>query len=688
MKPNPSSTNPFQARSISRRFSYTLISVVTLLLVAFAAAGILFNMNIMEKDLEIRLENAVKLAQISLPLPLWNLDTKVADDFVRALFLDKSIVYVKVLWGLSKQTESSAKSQIITERKHKLYQKMDFESFSKSSQFILQSSAIQFEEDQVGRILIVMSRETVRKQMLFQVYGIAVLAAIIIAAIWLTSLFITKRYIFHPLLKLQESASLIANGDLDTFVDKGSDDEIGILAQHLDAMRRSIKQLFEELRQSKEEVEKYSQTLEEKVAVRTQALAQSVGELKALGEISQAVNSTLDLETVLSSIVRHAVQLSKADAGTIYEIDEAEQIFLPRTNYGISEEFIHEIRKSKLRVGDATVIGQAAELRVPDQVPDLDQVPNYPLDYMKHAGFRSLLALPLLHKEQLIGGLVVRRKEAGEFSPSIVGMLQTFAAQSVLAIHNAQLFREIEEKGQEIELANQHKSQFLANMSHELRTPLNAILGYTELILDNIYGDVPEKIHDVLGRLEKNGRHLLGLINDVLDLSKIEAGRLNLSLNDYSAAEVLQTVLTSIEALATEKNIEIKSVIPSDLMMAKGDEQRIAQVLLNLLGNALKFTEEGHVTLELTVSNETFLISVHDTGPGLSENDQKKIFKEFHQADGSSTRKKDGTGLGLSISKKIVEMHGGRIWVESTLGKGSIFKFTLPVRVEEQTGQE
>jgi len=201
------------------------------------------------------------------------------------------------------------------------------------------------------------------------------------------------------------------------------------------------------------------------------------------------------------------------------------------------------------------------------------------------------------------------------------------------------------------------------------------------------YGDVPEKIHDVLERLEKNGRHLLGLINDVLDLSKIEAGRLNLSLNDYSIAELLQTVLTSIEALATEKNIEIKSVIPSELMTAKGDEQRIAQVILNLLGNALKFTEEGLVTLELTVSNETFLISVHDTGPGLSENDQKKIFKEFHQADGSSTRKKDGTGLGLSISKKIVEMHGGRIWVESTLGKGSIFRFMLPVRVEEQKGQ-
>ncbi len=314
MKHNPSSKTSSKAGSISRRFSFTLIGVVTLLLVAFATAGILFNINKMEKDLETRLKNAVKLAQISLPLPLWNLDTKVADDFVRALFLDKSIVYAKVFWGLSQQTNLSTESQIITERKRKPYQQMDFEYFSNSSQFIFKASDIQFEESDVGNILIVMSREIVKKQTLFQVYGIITLAAIIIAAIWLSSLFITKRYIFRPLLKLQKSASLIANGDLDTFVDKGSDDEIGILAQHLDVMRRSIKQLFEELSESKEEVEKHSRTLEQKVAVRTQELAQSVEELKALGEIGQAVNSTLDLETVLSSIVRHAVQLSRADA--------------------------------------------------------------------------------------------------------------------------------------------------------------------------------------------------------------------------------------------------------------------------------------------------------------------------------------------------------------------------------------
>jgi signal transduction histidine kinase len=221
-------------------------------------------------------------------------------------------------------------------------------------------------------------------------------------------------------------------------------------------------------------------------------------------------------------------------------------------------------------------------------------------------------------------------------------------------------------------------------MSHELRTPLNAILGYTELILDNIYGDVPEKIKEVLERLEKNGRHLLGLINDVLDLSKIEAGQLTLALNDYSMGEVVQTVFISVEALAAEKKLELKARVPQDLSMARGDEQRIAQVLLNLLGNAIKFTQEGEITVEVTDSDETFLVSVADTGSGLSETDQKTIFEEFQQADGSSTREKGGSGLGLSISKKIVEMHGGRIWVESNVGKGSTFRFTLPVRVERQ----
>jgi signal transduction histidine kinase len=221
-------------------------------------------------------------------------------------------------------------------------------------------------------------------------------------------------------------------------------------------------------------------------------------------------------------------------------------------------------------------------------------------------------------------------------------------------------------------------------MSHELRTPLNGIQGYTELILDGIYGEVPEKIRDALERVQKSGQRLLGLINAVLDLSKIEAGRLTLSLVDYSMPGVVQTVFTAVEPLATEKRLALKATVPPDLPVGKGDEQRISQVLLNLVGNAIKFTEVGEVGVQVTSANGAFVVAVSDTGPGIAEADQQKVFEEFQQADSSSTRQKGGTGLGLTIAKKIIDMHGGRIWVESSLGTGSTFWFTLPVRVELQ----
>lgn len=670
-------TSP-KVSSISRRFSYALISIIALLLIVFTAIVIIFDINRAESEMQKRLDNAILFAENSLPTPLWNLDYMVVNEFVEALFLDESIVYLRLWW----------KEQTITERKRSGIQLEHIDSeiplaLLKASEMIAKFSNIYFKEKIIGKIVIVMSLEKEKKEAL-EIYGTVALLLLIIAAIWLTSIFVTRRYISTPLKKLQASASLIAQGDLETFVDKSSGDEIGILAQHLDDMRGAIKQLFEELSESKGKLEEYSRTLEQKVELRTEELARSVEELTALGEVSQVVSSTLDIEKVLTSIVRHAVRLSNTDSGTIYEFDETVQTFVPRIYYGMSSEFIDSLHDSKLRVGDKTVIGQAAKKRVPDQIPDLAKVPHYPLPSVQQAGYRALLALPLLREDRLIGGLIVRRKAAGEFPPSVVDMLQAFAAQSVVAIHNARLFREIEEKGQELEIANKHKSEFLSNMSHELRTPLNAILGYSELVIDNIYGEVPEKIREVLERVEKNGRHLLGLINDVLDLSKIEAGRLTLTLNDYSIQDVIQTAYTSVEALAVEKNLNLKVNVTRDLTTGKGDEQRIAQVILNLLGNAIKFTDQGEVKVEATVSNETYLISVSDTGPGLSEADQEKIFEEFYQTDGSSTRQKGGTGLGLSISKRIVEMHGGRIWVESILGEGSTFSFTLPIRVERQ----
>ncbi len=261
-------------------------------------------------------------------------------------------------------------------------------------------------------------------------------------------------------------------------------------------------------------------------------------------------------------------------------------------------------------------------------------------------------------------------------------MVDPVAQQLALAIDNTRLFQDIEEKGRQLEVANRHKSQFLANMSHELRTPLNAILGYTELILDNIYGEVPEKVRETLMRLEKNGRHLLGLINDVLDLSKIEAGSLKLSVTSYSINEAVQAAITAAEPLAAEKKLRLKVVVPPGLPRAEGDERRTTQVLLNLLGNAIKFTETGEVSLRVAAVDGAFHVAVTDSGPGIAEAEQEMIFEEFQQAEAVRTSTKGGTGLGLAICKRFIELQGGNIWVESSLGKGSTFRFVLPIRVK------
>ncbi len=422
------------------------------------------------------------------------------------------------------------------------------------------------------------------------------------------------------------------------------------------------------------------------VQARTDELTKSVEQLRALGEVSQAVNSTLDLQTVLSTIVAKAVQLSATDGGAIYVFDEERQEFQLRATHGTDETMIAAIREEGIR-SDERIIARATAQRVPVQVPDLLNEPLSPvLNLVIRAGYRALLVVPLLRPDAIIGTLVVRRKQPGEFPKSTVDLLETFADQSVLAIQNARLFREIEEKGRELEIASKHKSQFLANMSHELRTPLNAILGYTELILDSIYGEPSEKMRTVLERLQANGRHLLGLINDVLDLSKIEAGQLTLSLDDYSLSDVVQGVVSAVEPLAAEKRLAFTAEVAPDLPKGRGDERRLSQVLLNLVGNAIKFTDKGEVAIRASATNGAFTVAVCDTGPGISAADQAKIFEEFQQADSSITRKKGGTGLGLSIAKRIIEMHGGRIWVESEPGKGSTFCFTVPVRVEPQAG--
>ncbi len=319
----------------------------------------------------------------------------------------------------------------------------------------------------------------------------------------------------------------------------------------------------------------------------------------------------------------------------------------------------------------ATTTGRAivddSTVHIPDvSLLDAAEYPSAASVAQDH-DWRANLVAPMRREDEAIGAIVLRKVEAGPFTPRQIQLLEAFAAQGVIAIENVRLFTEIQEKSRQLELASQHKSQFLANMSHELRTPLNAILGYTEMMVDGLYGDLPQKAQGVLERVQSNGRHLLGLINDVLDLSKIEAGQLSLAVEEYSVGDMVSTVMSATESLARTKNIALVSGVPAGLP--------------HLVGNAIKFPDEGKVEIRARQQGDRFKISVVDTGPGIAPADQAKIFEEFQQVDNTSTRKKGGTGLGLSISRKIVELHGGRITVESEVGKGSNFKITIPINV-------
>jgi signal transduction histidine kinase len=422
----------------------------------------------------------------------------------------------------------------------------------------------------------------------------------------------------------------------------------------------------------------------EEVQARTRELTRSVAELRTLSEVSQAVNSTLELRTVLQSIAAHAVTLAEADAGAFCAWDEEVQTFHIAATHELDEAVVQTLMQRPVRLGEAAV-GRAGLERRAVQIPDIDREPDYTLyDVIRRPGYRALLAVPLLRDEILVGGLVLCRKTPGPFAAETIELVQTLANQSVLAIENAELFDQIEQKSRELEAASRHKSEFLANMSHELRTPLNAVLGYAELIQDGIYGEVPQKMQDVLERIQQNGRHLLGLINDVLDLSKIEAGQLTLSPVDYSLRELVLDVVSATEALAAEKRLALEVDVPPDLPHGRGDERRLTQVLMNLVSNAIKFTEAGSVSIRAKVQDGSFFVAVSDTGVGIAPEDRERIFEEFQQVDTSSTRKKGGTGLGLAIAKRIVELHGGRIWVDSIPGQGSTFAFTLPLQVSER----
>jgi signal transduction histidine kinase len=417
-------------------------------------------------------------------------------------------------------------------------------------------------------------------------------------------------------------------------------------------------------------------------------LRESLQQQTATADVLKVISrSKFNLQAVLDTLTQSAVTLCDADFGHIRQREDDRYPVV--ASVGMTKDQ-RALFASAGTVTRGSVPGRALSEKRIVHIPDVMNDPEFTRrDLAKAAGFRAAIGIPLVSSGEIIGLLTLNRRTPGPFSERQIALVETFADQAVIAIENARLFQEVQARTQELaktvedlEIASQHKSQFVANMSHELRTPLAAILGYAELMQEGFYEAQGPKSLDALTRIRSNGKHLLGLINTVLDIAKIESGQFTLNMAEYDVQSIVETVRSATESLAETKKLALKTEVAKSLPFGLGDEQRLTQVLLNLVGNAIKFTDTGEVRISATAMNGNFTVAVTDTGPGIPHEELKRVFDQFHQIDNSNTKAKGGTGLGLAIAKQIVEMHGGRIWVESTLGRGATFQMQLPIRAE------
>jgi signal transduction histidine kinase/DNA-binding response OmpR family regulator len=424
--------------------------------------------------------------------------------------------------------------------------------------------------------------------------------------------------------------------------------------------------------------------LHQSLEMRSAELARKVDQLEALAEVGEAVSSTLDADEVLTTIVTVAVELSGTDGGSLMEYDEESELFSVRTAFGTSPHTLDALRRSRIHIRE-TVVGQACLAREPVQVEDLALVDRDPhLEALYTAGWRSMVAIPMVRADRVVGALVVRRRTPGHFSDETREILQAFASQSAIALTNARLYQQLEQQSRELAEASRHKSEFLASMSHELRTPLNAVIGFSEVLLERMFGDLNERQEDYLRDILSSGRHLLALLNDVLDLSKVEAGQMELDPTSFPARAALSYALSMVRERALAHRINLALNVAPDLGQIWADELRFKQILLNLLSNAVKFTPDGgRVEVRAATPDGELQVTVTDSGPGIAPADQERIFDSFQQGRRLAS-KVEGTGLGLTLTRRIVELHGGRLWLHSRLGEGSTFGFSIPQNTAPQ----
>ncbi len=404
--------------------------------------------------------------------------------------------------------------------------------------------------------------------------------------------------------------------------------------------------------------------------------------------LSVISRSPATLQPVLKVIIETASRLCQSDNAYLFTLQG--KYFRPVAYDRAETQFLDYLRANPISPDQrGSITARAAREQRTIHVPDSFADPEFGAGPLSAAQRRTVLSVPLLRDGTTVGVITMDRIDVRPYSDKQIELVESFADQAVIAIENTRLFEEVQARTRELaktidelEIASQHKSQFVANMSHELRTPLAAILGYAELMQEGFYGTPSEKSLDALTRIRSNGKHLLELINTVLDIAKIESGQFSLNLGEYAIETVVETVRAATESLAETKKLSLWANVAKKLPVGFGDEQRLTQVLLNLVGNAIKFTDTGEVRITATAMNGNFTVTVTDTGPGIPPEELKRVFEQFHQIDNSNTKAKGGTGLGLAIAKQIVEMHGGRIWVESTPGQGATFQMELPIRAE------
>ena len=414
--------------------------------------------------------------------------------------------------------------------------------------------------------------------------------------------------------------------------------------------------------------------------VRRLELARKVEQLQALSEVGETVSSTLVLDEVLFKIILNAVRFAECDGGSIMEYVEADRRFRARTTYPSSPELLAGLRRLQIEL-DETLVGRAAREGRPIGLPDIALVDrDVHLQLLFEHGWRSVLAVPVLRGGQIIGAMVVRRKTPGEFTNEVKEFMETFASQSALAVFNARVFRELERKTAELQVASQHKSDFLASMSHELRTPLNAIIGFSDVLLERMFGELNERQDEYLHDILNSGKHLLELLNEILDLSKVEAGRMELELSVFSLRGTIEHAIALVRERAALHGLAITLEMDSSLDLIETDELRFKQVMLNLLSNAVKFTPKGgRVAVRAVRTGQRLAITVTDSGIGIRPEDRERIFESFQQGQRSPSRE-EGTGLGLTLCRRIVTLMGGTMSLQTEVGVGSTFGFTVPLQ--------